>query len=190
MEDRPHWTPESVRVIERTNGTAAPLRERPNPLRRERWVDMGDLYPGHQLLIRFNPSKRGVAPLPESASEIDRVKYGLKRMVLAHRVHFDGEPDTPWIDPDTDQPLPSPSTDEFWDLLTQELFNILMGHIGAEAKKVMGSIEKTSGLSIEALQAGGLPSPTGTPNGSSPAAGSADPRTSTWTIPTSNWSLT
>lgn len=176
MEDRPDWTPQA-RVIERTNGTAAPATERPNPLRRERWVDMGELYPGHQLLVRFNPSKRGLPTLPDDAKEVDRLRLGLKRMVLAHRVHFEGEADTPWIDPDTNEPLPSPSTDEFWDLLAQELFNILMGHIGAEGKKVLSSIEKTSGLSIAALQGTAPGSPSGTPGGSSPADGSVDQST-------------
>lgn len=165
MADDLDWAPNGVRVLERFNGTAAPPPERPNPLRREKWVDMGDLYPGHQVLLRFNPNKRGITKLPDDATEDDKIKAGLKRIVLAHRVHFDdGTPDGPWIDPDTDQPMPSPSTDEFWELLPQDLFLIIMGHLGAEGKKVQTSVEQISGLSIESSPpSSGSLFPSGTP---------------------------
>lgn len=179
------WSP-PVRVLDRTNGSAAPHQERPNPLRRERWVDLGELYPGHQVLLRFNPTKemaKDLPPLAEDASPLDKVRYGLKLIVRDHRIHFgDGTPDGPWIDPDTDRAMPSPRTDEFWDRLGQDIFDTIMGHLAAEQKKVSASIEQVSGLSIEALRAG--PSgTTGSPSGisadSSPDAGSADPTRST-----------
>lgn len=166
MEDRPAWMPDGVKVMERTNGTAAPATVRPNPLRRERWVDMGELYPGHQLLMRFNPNKRGLVQLPEGATEEDKIRLGLQRVVLAHRIHFEGQADTPWIDPDTDQPMPSPATDEFWELISNDTLATIMGHIAADQKKVQTSIEKTSGLSIAALRATVPPSPSGTPEDS------------------------
>lgn len=162
-EDRPAWMPDSVRVLERTNGTAAPATARPNPLRRERWVPLGDLYPGHELLMRFNPNKRGVEPLPDDAKEEDRIRYGLQRMVLAHRIHFEGQPDSPWIDPDTDQPMPSPSTNEFWELISNDLLTLIMAQIVADQKKVSASVEQSSGLSIAALRATASTSPSGTP---------------------------
>lgn len=163
MEDRPHWTPEGVRVLERTNGTAEPPSARPNPLKRERWVDMGDLYPGHQLLMRFNPNKKGFVPLPDDASQDDKIIHGLQQVVLQHRIHFDdGTPDSPWIDPETDQPLAQPSSPEFWAAISNDILAAIMAQVAVDQKKVQTSIEKTSGLSIEALQAIGPGFPSGT----------------------------
>lgn len=156
------WVPAGARVVER-HGTAAPATVRPNPLRRERWVDLGELYPGHQVLIRFNPNKKGLEKLPDDASEDAKLLAGLKLMVREHRIHFDdGTPDSAWIDPDTDQAMPHPSTSEFWEALSNEQLAIISMHIAADQKKVQASAEKSSGLSTEASPANVLPSPTGT----------------------------
>lgn len=151
MED---WRPEGVRVLERTNGTwAAPASERPNPLRRERWVDLGELYPGHQVLMRFNPSRQGSQKLPDDATEQDRIRAGLKLIVRDHRIVGDGgQPIGPWIDPDTDQPYPSPQADEFWDAIPNEVLAAMLAQIAADQKKATESIEKSSGLSTSALR--------------------------------------
>lgn len=163
--DQQDWMPQGVKLLER-NGTAAPATERPNPLRRERWVDLGDMYPGHQLLIRFNPNKRGVAKLPDDMTDEQRVLWAFKRMVLAHRIHFDdGTPDGPWIDPETDLPLPSPQLDEFYELISNDVLKAIMANLEVDQKKVTESIARSSGLSTETSPANVLPSPTGTSEG-------------------------
>lgn len=165
MEDRPEWVPSGTRILEVRNGSAAPATERPNPLRRERWVDMGDMYPWHQLLIRFNPDRKGLETLPDDAPQEQKIIAGLKRIVLAHRIHVDGLPDTPWTDPDTDQPLPSPAADEFWELISNDILATIMAHIAADQKKVQASVERIFGGSIDTLSGAGLQS-AADPNGS------------------------
>lgn len=167
------WQP-AVRVLEEAgirrgdsltierNGTAAPATERPNPLRRERWVDMGDLYPGHQILLRFNPNKQELEILPEDASEDDKFRAGLKLIIRAHRIHFDdGTPDSPWINPDTNNPLPSPSSDEFYEQLSNEQIAIIATHIAVDAKKVQASVDRISAGSTDTSSAETLPSEAG-----------------------------
>ncbi len=159
MEDRPAWMPTGVKLMER-NGTAAPATARPNPLRRERWVPVGDYWPGHEVLIRFNAR---AVQVPEGATEIDAIRWQLKAKVRDHRVNLPGQDVTPWIDPDTDQPLPPTSTDGFWDQVGDEIFAAIVVLLAADQKKLKDSIERSSGLSIEALRGTGPTSPSGTP---------------------------
>jgi hypothetical protein len=152
---------------QRAAGSPAPAEAppllRPNPLRRERWVDMGEeLYPGHQLLIRFNPNKRNLPQFADDASDEDKARAGLKRFVLAHRIHFsDGSPDSPWIDPDTDQPLPSPATDEFWEAISNDVLTVIMRHVADDQKKVTDSIDKNLSPSADTSPVSGSGSPSG-----------------------------
>lgn len=148
MED---WRPEGARVLARTNGTtAASPQERPNPLRRERWVPVGDYWPGHEVLLRFNAR---AVQVPEGSTDVEAIRAQLKAKVRGHRVNLPDQPPTPWIDPDTDQPLPATDTDAFWDLVGDEIFAAILMILAADQKKLRDSIERSSGLSTEALRA-------------------------------------
>lgn len=177
------WKP-AVRVLEepgiRRNGTAAPATERQNPLRKIQWVSLGDEYPGLEVKLWTNPPRSITGPLREQIqfdAEAGTLAL-LKALVLAQRCE-DGQP---WPHPLRDGPLPQPSENEFWEVIPDEVLQIISKHLEAARLKTNASVERIFSGSTGTSSAETLPNATG-PSGSagttsaetSPTAGTATP---------------
>lgn len=177
--ESPPWTPSGVRIIER-NGTAASQQERPNPLRKIQWVPLGDEYPGLEVKLWTNPPRALLGPI-KSTAQFDAeagIVAMLKLMVLQHR-NADGGP---WQHPLRDGPMPQPTEDEFWELVPDEVLQIISKHLESARLKMIASVERIFAGSTASSSAETHPSGTG-PNGSagttsaatSPNAGTVTP---------------
>lgn len=180
MEDRPHWTPEA-RVLDRTNGSAAPPTERPNPLaRRTEWCALGEGYPTYEVLIWVNPRIRKQTESATPGEE--RLLAKLTNVVLDHRCQDEHGQWVPWPHPDQDGPMPATSSAEFWDLIPDDALEAICRWIQEFEKKAMASVGRIFAGSTDSSSAEIRPSATG-PNGSagttsgatSPSAGTAIP---------------
>lgn len=168
MEDRPDWTPQA-RVLDRTNGSAAPSPERPNPLaRRTEWCALGEGYPTYEVLIWVNPriAKQTAAAAPGE----QRLMTRLTSVVLDHRCKSPDGEWVPWPHPDQPGPMPSPSTPEFYDLIPDDVLEAICRYIDTNEKKALASVAKIFSGSTDTSSDGGRPSvtaPSGLPSSTS-----------------------
>lgn len=146
-----------------------------NPLKRVEWLDVGEDYPGHQVKLWLNPPTALRKGFTEIEDDQVRVLAILKLCTIEHRV-LPGE--QPWQHPDQPGPMPPPSTDEFWELVPDDILSVIAARVLGEQKKAKSRAERT----FAAFTDGSPDSPeaavpSSTPAASSLGAGTADPTT-------------